>query len=655
MRTLPLLVLLLAPTLHAGDEFEKAVADFRRAGVMAGLAEKRAAMKVLLALEDPHATEVLVEEYARCVSGLREAQDKATRVEYVIQHRVRTIEGLTLRAKGDDTLDDAIRNQEERLEALRTDLAKERAQEAELSPWWEALGQATLEWFEGLDGGDRRKAEGLIWEAVGAKESLGLTLAAVELLGRVGRGGTAVDLQKLMTNVGAQRQRIERKLPKKEAAVRKMEARMQKEAEQTGGRMSQATAQQYARVKAEAATDRRAVTMLGHILDACVLSAATALAREDPETQRKSLRSLTRAMQKAKDGVRLRSLSLLASVPCEPVQAALRAALATEDEPAAIARTLTDLAHLGDRAIVDGLLSTYLDHETWVVRAAAARALARLRVKGAIPAMIARLEGSEGRWTTDLRGALRSLTGKDFRANHELWQRWWDEQGAAFEVPALEEVERAEAEASQAVGLTFFGISTTSQRVLFVLDLSGSMEFSMVPRDNPTDDPNRPYDMPRTGELSRLTVAKRDLGRAVGGLKDGALFNLVLYASDVWTWRDKLVEMDDGPRVAVQEYVESLEPAGGTNIYGALKLALELAGADGGDEWSEPRIDTIFLLTDGRPSIGVTTDPQEILDFVADRNASAGIVIHTIGLSGAQDAYLLSKLAEQNGGTYAAR
>ena len=61
-----------------------------------------------------------------------------------------------------------------------------------------------------------------------------------------------------------------------------------------------------------------------------------------------------------------------------------------------------------------------------------------------------------------------------------------------------------------------------------------------------------------------------------------------------------------------------------------------------------------FLLTDGRPSVGVTTNADEILEFVRERNASAGIVIHTIGLSGAQDAYLLRNLAEQNGGTYAA-
>jgi Mg-chelatase subunit ChlD len=191
--------------------------------------------------------------------------------------------------------------------------------------------------------------------------------------------------------------------------------------------------------------------------------------------------------------------------------------------------------------------------------------------------------------------------------------------------------------------------------VLFVLDLSGSMNFSMIPRDNPTDEPGRGYDMPRDGELSRLQEAKASLMKALRSLEDGAVFNLVLYASDVWTWQDELVTMSTETRTEVAAFVDALEAVGGTNIYGALQTALELAGARGGDAWSEPLVDTIYFLSDGRPSVGVTTSADEILAFVREQNATAGIVVHTIGLSGAQDPYLLRALAEQNGGTYVAR
>jgi len=45
----------------------------------------------------------------------------------------------------------------------------------------------------------------------------------------------------------------------------------------------------------------------------------------------------------------------------------------------------------------------------------------------------------------------------------------------------------------------------------------------------------------------------------------------------------------------------------------------------------------------------------ELPAYARERNASAGIPIHTIGLSGAQDAYPLGPLAAENGGRYVAR
>ena len=53
--------------------------------------------------------------------------------------------------------------------------------------------------------------------------------------------------------------------------------------------------------------------------------------------------------------------------------------------------------------------------------------------------------------------------------------------------------------------------------------------------------------------------------------------------------------------------------------------------------------------------MGTTVDPDEILSHVREWNRAAGITIHAIGLSGAQDAYLLENLAHQNGGKYVAR
>jgi hypothetical protein len=345
----------------------------------------------------------------------------------------------------------------------------------------------------------------------------------------------------------------------------------------------------------------------------------------------------------------------LSGGPADTVVASLRTTLAKESEPAAVARMLDDLSLLGDGALIQDVRDRYLNNEAWVVRAAAVRALQTLRLPAAVPLLIERLPAAEGRLRTDMRRALVSLTGVDFNTNEELWRRWWEEHRTGFVVADLAPAVEAGGDAQDQMGVTFFGISTESQRVLFILDLSGSMEFSMVPRNNPDDDLGLPFDMPKHGEPSRLEAARRDLIRALGGLRDGAVFNLVLYASDVWSWQDQCIAMDSEVRGELLRYVEGLQAVGGTNIFGALEEAFDLIEVDGGDEWSEPLVDTIYLLSDGRASVGVTTDADEILSYVRDMNTAAGVVIHTIGLSGAHNAYLLRSLAEQNGGTYVSR
>jgi hypothetical protein len=362
-----------------------------------------------------------------------------------------------------------------------------------------------------------------------------------------------------------------------------------------------------------------------------------------------------RAQKKAKGDARLRSLEMVARAESAAVRPALRGLLEKEKDPTVKGKVIAALAAVGDTELSGWLIEEALVDASWQVRCRAATALATLRSREAIPALIERLSIAEGRERTDCREALGSLTGMDFHGNQDLWQRWWSDEGPDFVVPELPDEVDVSAEAEHALGVTFFGIRTESRRVLFVLDLSGSMDFAMVPRDNPDDDPKKPFDMPQKDELSRLDVAKTELLRAISGLEEGAVFNIVMYASDVWTWKDDLAVMKEDTRSKISAYLDGLDAVGATNLYSALEVALELAGAGADEKWSEPEIDTIFVLSDGRPSVGLSTDADEILAMVKERNEAAGITIHTIGLSGAQDAYLMRSLAEQNGGTYAAR
>ena len=157
---------------------------------------------------------------------------------------------------------------------------------------------------------------------------------------------------------------------------------------------------------------------------------------------------------------------------------------------------------------------------------------------------------------------------------------------------------------------------------------------------------------PRKGEETRLDVAKRELIKALGGVKDGGQFNLIMYGNDVWSWDDEMVEMDPDVRGEIATFVQDLTAVGGTNIFRALQYAFEIAGVEDGGEWNEPAFDTIYLLTDGRPSVGAVTSATGILHFAREKNRSAGITIHTIGIGDDHDAEFLKELARIGNGKY---
>ena len=653
MITLLLFLGLLVQPSH-GDELDQAIDAFLRASQSAN-ATRTEALEALVGLGKIGAVGSISGEFVRISETCRDARQKVRELTPRLERREILLEQLKRRPDADGDLADFVETEEEALEELRTKLAKAQAKLDDLDPWRSSLVEGVARVFEVAGASKRKKAERELWGDLEVQDDSARRLGAVELLGHVGAVGTAVQLQRLIADLGAEIAAFQSRLPKLMTDVRKMEKRLQAEAKSLGGRVSRPNQEQYRRIKAEAAQLQQRIHTHTQLVRAAIDAGAMALAREQADDLRKSMASIVRGMKKAKDRARLDVLALIARTDSEPAREFLRERLAQEKEELVRAELIDALAVQADQHIVPALLERHLVDDNWYVKSRAAAALARLRVGAAIPVLIGRLEAEEGRLRSDIGSALTSLTGQDFKGNVTLWQRWWQDNADGFEVPDKPTPQALLETARESAGITFFGIRTESRRVLFVLDVSGSMEFSMTPRNNPNDDPGRPFDFPAAGEISRLTAAKRDMIKALGGLRDGGLFNLVLYASDVWTWDDELVEMDSEVRQDVFEYIDRVEAVGGTNIYGALLRAFEIAGVSGGGEWSEPTIDTIYLLTDGRASVGVTMDPEEILAFVAERNRSAGIVIHTIGLSGAHDTYLLRSLAEGSGGTYVAR
>ena len=181
---------------------------------------------------------------------------------------------------------------------------------------------------------------------------------------------------------------------------------------------------------------------------------------------------------------------------------------------------------------------------------------------------------------------------------------------------------------------TFFGLAVHTRRVIFVLDISGSMD---------------------------IEFAKMNLRNAYRDLEETAYFGMVLYNHEVVSWKDRLVQATPENKSSADEFLESLRAFGATNIHDALQRAFAIS-AD-----SITRADTIFFMTDGVPNRGPVIEPAGILEAVRRWNSDERVVIHAIHVVGpmATSEYtrekieeardFMKRLARENSGVYVQR
>ncbi|MCP3916638.1 MAG: VWA domain-containing protein [bacterium] len=309
--------------------------------------------------------------------------------------------------------------------------------------------------------------------------------------------------------------------------------------------------------------------------------------------------------------------------------------LATKKDVATRMGACHALADLRSKEAVE-VLRRMLDDEMWQVRAEALWQYASLRKKGSIPVLIKRLSTEQGRLREDVARALQTLTARDFGILPDRWERWWEAEGESFEVPeltaALEAAARREATDEGRTAASFFGLRILSQRVCFVMDTSGSM------KDPSSSGGGRTGAGGRSGP-TRMHVAKAELIDALERFPDGDRFNMIFFATGAETWKRKLTAMSPKARRQATEHTQEQEAVGATAAYDALALAFQ-----------DDDIDTIYLLTDGEPTVGRIVDPSRLRDAIASWNETRRITIH--GISVGRDSRLLRGLAEDSGGRY---
>ncbi|MFN0007139.1 MAG: HEAT repeat domain-containing protein [Planctomycetota bacterium] len=276
-----------------------------------------------------------------------------------------------------------------------------------------------------------------------------------------------------------------------------------------------------------------------------------------------------------------------------------------------------------------------LEDPDWSTRLAALEALEGMKSVNAITAIIARMPKEEGRMLQEFASTLWRLTGQPYQDNAEGWANWWKENGDKFVIltdAQLQRIKTGEDEwrlkQGTRIETKFFGIRIVSHKVIFIIDISGSMaESSQGEYKGRTDVP-------------RIDIAKEELAKCISGLDPAAFFNVIIFSGDSARMVEgSLLAATEKNRNEAVEYVEKLGAFGGTNLYGALREA-----------FADPDVDTIYVMSDGEPSVGDVVDPLMIREEVAAWNEHRGIVLNTIAIGG--QFQILEWLAEDSGGTH---
>ena len=195
-------------------------------------------------------------------------------------------------------------------------------------------------------------------------------------------------------------------------------------------------------------------------------------------------------------------------------------------------------------------------------------------------------------------------------------------------------------------GPSFYGIPVASDNIVLVIDRSSSMR-------GPSEwaFPDYETGIDKTGD-SKLDAAVWQLKVLLEQLPDGKHFNIVFFNNEFDAVFPKLEELNSETRKKAGDFADGLDAYGGTNIYAPLNKALLFEN-----------VETVFLLTDGRPYEGVS-NPDKFLQKIREDNVNK-IKINTVGvfsITGKEGSEaridkeigikVLKGLAEDSGGTF---
>ncbi|HUR26902.1 MAG TPA: hypothetical protein VM509_01840 [Planctomycetota bacterium] len=262
----------------------------------------------------------------------------------------------------------------------------------------------------------------------------------------------------------------------------------------------------------------------------------------------------------------VRSAALLASAPLEPRLRRVLSQTALKD------------AHPGVRAQACDTLASVGDRESMILLA---DALAEEKSTSVVWRIVERLRALSG-----------FKSGRDARA----WQDWARALAADWK-PGAPAASNSDGESRTA---TFAGLPMLSDRITFLIDLSGSM---WKEQDGKT---------PKAG-------ADRELELALTKLPATAQFNVIPFTGVPIPWQPSLQPATPKNVAAALAFFVKRKETGKGNFWDAMQLALE-----------DPAVDTLILLGDGAPTGGTRWNVELMSQLHGEQNRFRHVTLNAV-------------------------
>jgi hypothetical protein len=310
-------------------------------------------------------------------------------------------------------------------------------------------------------------------------------------------------------------------------------------------------------------------------------------------------------------------------------------------------------------------VSKELSAGAWQVRSAAAECLGGIAEWKSIEALISRMEIESGRIRVDIRNALKRITRDDLGLKPEYWREWWEKEktkrGGRAPAPKKEPPKGRHEYGAP----TYYGLRVFSQGLGYVLDTSKSMTMEIEVQAGWLKKHSRTY--PAAGKKYHLAL--REVEASLKSLDPRARFNLYFFRTTASAWKKAMLPASPSNVTSAVNRMTAEEPRPPrrsrpgeqiastaqnyrTNYIDVFRLVFGLkVGGQAPNLATTP--DSMFFLTDGKPTAGEIRDPDTLVSWFEERNQFARIRMNIVTFGHAEsNMEFLKKLAEDNGGAF---